>query len=250
MTINENAQKNHEALFPGHESTLAKTDPEFIEVFDNFAFDEVLEHTNLDIKLRLKVTLASLITMQCVNEFKAMANGALNVGVTPIEIKEIVYQAVPYAGLGKVFDFLHASNEVLISRGIELPLEGQATVTDKNRYEKGLEIVREVAGDAVDTMLTTAPHNQKHFAAFLASNCFGDYFTRDGLPSKERELLIFAMLASMGGAEAQMKGHIGNNLRVGNDKQCLLDTITALLPFIGYPRTLTALSCLNEVIPE
>ena len=63
-------------------------------------------------------------------------------------------------------------------------------------------------------------------------------------------LLIFTMLASMGGAEPQMKGHIRNNLRIGNDKQKLLDTITVLLPFIGYPRTLTALNCLNEVAPE
>ena len=250
MAISQNVQKNHDELFPNHESQLAKTDPEFIEIFDNFAFDEVLEHSDLDIKLRMKIILASLIAMQCVNEFKAMANGALNVGVTPVEIKEIVYQAVPYAGLGKVFDFLHASNVVLSSRGIELPLEGQSTTTPETRFEKGLEMVREVAGEAVDNMLANAPENQKHFATFLANNCFGDYFTRKSFSMQERELLIFTMLASMGGAEAQLKGHITNNVRVGNGKQCLLDTITVLLPFIGYPRTLTALSCLNEIFPE
>ena len=42
MAPNERAQKNHDELFPGHVSTLAVTDPELIEVFDNFAFDEVL----------------------------------------------------------------------------------------------------------------------------------------------------------------------------------------------------------------
>lgn len=76
----------------------------------------------MDVKERQRVILAALIAMQCVNEFKAMAKGALNVGVTPIEVKEIVYQAVPYAGLGKVFDFLHATNEVLDERGITLSL--------------------------------------------------------------------------------------------------------------------------------
>ena len=44
MAISETAQKNHEELFPNHKSTLKVTDPELIEVFDNFAFDEVL-HT-------------------------------------------------------------------------------------------------------------------------------------------------------------------------------------------------------------
>ena len=218
MKMSETAKKNHDELFPGHVSILAEKDPEFIEVFDNFAFDEVLQYTSLDVKERQKVLLAALIAMQCVNEFKAMAKGALNVGVTPVELKEIVYQAVPYAGLGKVFDFLHATNEVLEERGIVLPLEGQSATTVENRYEKGLEIVREAAGNTVDNMLNTMPQNQKHFATFLADNCFGDFFTRNGLSIQERELLIFTMLVSMGGAEPQMKGHIRNNLRVGNDK--------------------------------
>ena len=98
-------------------------------IISHFAFDEVLQYTSLDVKERQKVLLAALIAMQCVNEFKAMAKGALNVGVTPVELKEIVYQAVPYAGLGKVFDFLHATNEVLEERGIVLPLEGQSATT-------------------------------------------------------------------------------------------------------------------------
>lgn len=250
MSISKTAQKNHDELFPNHESVLAKTDPEFIEIFDNFTFDEVLQYASLDVKLRMKVTLASLIAMQCVTEYKAMMNAALNVGVLPIEIKEIVYQAVPYVGLGKVFDFLHATNEVLAEKHSSLPLEKQGTTTSENRYEKGLKSVREVAGDAVDQMRATMPENQKHFATFLADNCFGDYFTRNGLTSKERELLIFTMLASMGGDDAQLKGHIRNNQRVGNDKQQLIETITVLLPFIGYPRTLTALTYINDVISE
>jgi 4-carboxymuconolactone decarboxylase len=221
MAMSEHAKKNHDELFPGHVSILAEKDPEFTEVFDNFTFDEVLQHTSLDVKERQKVILAALIAMQCVNEFKAMAKAVLNVGVTPVEVKEIVYQAVPYAGLGKVFDFLHATNEVLEERGLTLPLEGQATTTVETRYEKGLEIVREAAGETVDNLLKTMPDNQKHFATFLADNCFGDHFTRNGLSIQQREQLIFVMLASMGGAETQMKGHIRNNIRVGNDnKSC------------------------------
>ena len=42
MSINEIAEKNHGILFPNHNSTLKITDPELIEIFDNFAFDEVL----------------------------------------------------------------------------------------------------------------------------------------------------------------------------------------------------------------
>jgi 4-carboxymuconolactone decarboxylase len=98
---------------------LAETDPELIEVFDNFAFDEVLGYGNLDARTRLMVMLASMIASQALAEYKTMLGGALNVGVTPVEVKEIVYQAVPYVGMAKVFDFIHATNEILESRGVK-----------------------------------------------------------------------------------------------------------------------------------
>lgn len=94
MRISETANKNHEALFPNHKSTLKVTDPELIEVFDNFAFDEVINYGNLDTKTRLMVILGSLIAMQTLSEYKIMLGGALNVGVTPIEIKEIVIESL------------------------------------------------------------------------------------------------------------------------------------------------------------
>ncbi len=113
MAPNEQARKNHDELFPGYVSTLPVTDPELIETFDNFAFDEVLRHGRLDKRTRLMVQLASMIASQALREYRVMLGAALTVGVTPIEVKEIVYQAVPYVGMAKAFDFIHATNEVL-----------------------------------------------------------------------------------------------------------------------------------------
>ena len=44
MAITENAKQYHEKMFPGYVSDFLRTDPEFIERFDNFAFDEVVNH--------------------------------------------------------------------------------------------------------------------------------------------------------------------------------------------------------------
>src|ERR1700712_2580447 len=127
MMPNEQACKNHDGLFPGHVSTLAVTDPELIEIFDNFAFDEVLRHGSLDARTRLMVQLASMIASQALREYRVMVGAALTVGMTPVEVKEIVYQAVPYVGMAKVFDFIHATNEVLTERAVALPLPGQSS---------------------------------------------------------------------------------------------------------------------------
>ena len=90
MAIRDQARKNHDQLFPGHTSRLAVTDPELIEVFDNFAFDEVLQHGDLEPRIRLMVQLASMIACQALREYRIMLGAALIVGVTPVEVKEIV----------------------------------------------------------------------------------------------------------------------------------------------------------------
>jgi 4-carboxymuconolactone decarboxylase len=57
------------------------------------------------------------------------------------------------------------------------------------------------------------------------------------------------MLVSLGGCEPQVKGHVAANLNVGNDRARLIDVVTPLLPYIGYPRSLNALLVMNEVTP-
>ena len=255
MAPTEQARKNHDELFPGHVSTLAVTDPELIETFvietfDNFAFDEVLRHGNLDARIRLMVQLASMIASQTLREYRVMLGAALNVGVTPVEVKEIVYQVVPYVGIAKVFDFIHATNEVLTERGVELLLPGQSTTTPETRAEKGLAVQKQIVGsDVVENLYASAPDDQLHIQRYLSANCFGDHYTRTGVDIPTRELLTFAMLVALGGCEPQVKGHAAANLHVGNDRGRLIEVVTQLLPYVGYPRTLNALRVIDEAAP-
>lgn len=250
MAMTETAERNHEKWFPHHQSTLKATDPEFIAFFDTFAFDEVLAVGDLDDRTRLMVILAALIASQTLGEYKVMLRAALTVGVTPVELKEVVYQAVPYCGIAVVFDFLQATNEILEGAGVMLPLEGQSTTTPATRMERGLALQKAIFGETIDRMREAAPADQRHFQDYLAGNCFGDYYTRTSLDLRLRELLTFSMLLSLRGCESQLMGHIRGNVQVGNDKGTLLSVLTQLLPYLGYPRTLNALRCLNEVLPE
>lgn len=247
----DSARRNHDAMFPDHESTLVVTDPELIEYFDNFAFDEVISHDDLDPRIRLLTQLASMIASQALSEYRVMLRAALTVGVTPVEAKEVVYQAVPYVGMANVFDFLHATNDVLRERGVELPLPGQSTTTPETRFDKGVAVQKQVVGDAaVDSMHANARDDEKHIQRYLSGNCFGDHLTRTGLDVPTRELLTFAMLVSLGGCEPQVAGHVRGNLNVGNTRKTLLTVLTQLIPYIGYPRTLNALRVLDEITLE
>lgn len=246
MAITKAAQRSHDQLFPDHVSTLKVTDPELIEIFDNWAFDEVIGASEMDVRLRLMVQLAALIACQAVNEYRVMLGGALNVGVTPVQAKEILYQAVPYVGMARAFDFLHATNEVFKERGIALPLPAQATTTAQTRFDRGLETQKRIFGDRSKVSAAQSPADLEHIPRFLSANCFGDYYTRNGLDLQTRELLTFAILASLGGCEPQLTAHVAGNLAMGNDRQTLIATVTQLLPYIGYPRTLNAIRVINE----
>ncbi len=250
INITEKAAQNHEELWPGYQSKAGQTDPELIEVFDNFAFDEILSHDNMKTKTRVLMIMASTIGSNALTEFKMMVNAALNVGATPVEVKEIVYQAVPYVGISRVIDFLYTANEILKERGIELPVENQSTTTPETRVAKGLAKQKEIFGEMIDKMYESSPKDLLHIQHYLSANCFGDYVTRNSLDVKTREMVTLSFLIALGGTESQIKGHIRGNANLGNDRQTLINLITQLLPYVGYPRTLNAISCLNEVIPE
>lgn len=243
------AEKNHKELWPDYVSRAKITDPELVTVFDNFAFDEILKHSNMQVKERTLLLMTSAIGANSQTEFNMFLNAALNVGATPVEVKEILYQAVPYAGMNRVADFLYPMNEIFNEWGIELPLKSQAVSNPQTRMQVGTELMNTLTGNGVQKMRDDSPNDLLHIQDYLAGNCFGDYVSRSGLDIKFREKVTLTLLISMGGADNQVKGHITINNRVGNSRQDMIDVITQLLPYIGYPRTLNALACLNEVLP-
>ncbi len=251
MAITDYAKQYHEKMFPGYVSSFLKTDPEFIERFDNFAFDEVINMPDIggkevDDRIRHIALLATLLGCQGIDEFIAMLPAAMNFGVTPVEIKEITYQAVAYLGIGRVFPFLKAVSEVFEERGIPLPLEGQSTTTTENRREAGTQAQVDIFGEGMLNFWKSGPEESRHINLWLADNCFGDYYTRKGLDYAERELITFCFLSAQGGCEPQLTSHAAANMRIGNDKLFLIKIISHCLPFIGYPRSLNALRCVNE----
>lgn len=246
MAITEKSKAYHEKMFPNYKSGFLETDPEFIERFDNFAFDEVVNQDDLDGKTRFIAILATLLGCQGTDEFRAMIPAAFRFGVTPVEVKEIVYQSVAYLGIGRTFPFLKITNEVFQEQGIELPLPPQAATTEENRREAGTQAQVDIFGEGMRDFWKSGPEESRHINLWLTDNCFGDYYTRTGLDYRQREMITFCFLAAQGGCEPQLTSHAAANMRIGNDKAFLIKIISQCLPYIGYPRSLNALRCVND----
>jgi 4-carboxymuconolactone decarboxylase len=246
----EKSKEKFNQLFGEGVTTAHATDPDFQDILSHFIFGEVFYQGNLDDKQRELITLVVLTTNQMLPQLKAHVSAALNVGLTPVEIKEAVYQCSPYIGFPKTLNAINEVNEVFKSNNIALPIESQNQVAENSRFDKGLAVQVEIFGDVIEKMQKSAPTNQKHIQEYLSAFCFGDFYTRGGLDLKTRELLTLCIISALGGAEGQVKAHVQGNKNVGNDKETLITAITHCLPYIGFPRTLNALACLNEIIPE
>lgn len=227
---------------------IQKNDPEFHEIFKNFAYGEVFEYSTLDEKDSILVTLASLMACQSPKAFKKILLSAINKYIAPEEVKELLYQSVPYIGFGRAHNFFGVVIKVFDKKGIDLPLENRSNTTSENRRQKGREIQdRYFGAEMIQAMNDNAPEGQKHFNTFLEGYCFGDFYTREGLNDQQRELITFTFIATLGGCENQLRGHTQGNLAVGNTKEKLVSAVTIMLPYIGFPRSLNALAIINEI---
>lgn len=220
-----------------------ETDPEFMERMMHFTFEEVVKEPGQELpdETRYMAILATLLGCQGIEVYRDMLGKALDGGLTPVMVKEIVYQAVDYLGIGRVMPFLSITNEILTARGVQLPLPAQGRTTMENRLEKGAQAQADIFGEHMKEAWKAG-----HINRWLAANCFGDYYTRGGLDLKQRELITFCFLAAQGGCEPQLKAHAKGNMNLGNDKDFLIRVISQCLPYIGYPRSLNAVNCVNQ----
>lgn len=234
------------AVFGEPGEQIVRTDPEFVGIIADFSQSEVPKASRLTEKERQLCILSVLLGCQGLGEFRNILHTALENGLEPVAVKEVIYQAAAYLGLGRIYDFLIAANQIMEQHGILLPLPKQGTTDKKNRFEKGLEKQVFLFGEAMAERQKSGPALRRNINRWLADNCFGDYYTRSGLNDQEREMITFCFILAQGGCENQLRGHTAGNFGVGNDKEKLYSIVEQCMPYIGYPRTLNAMNIIDE----
>lgn len=247
----ERAEKKYQELFAAKPNLSDSNDPELMSILQRLIFGETFYIGNLDDKTRELITITVLTTDQTLPQLKAHTNAALNIGATPIQIREVIYQLAPFIGYPKVLNAVGVINEVFEGRGIELPLKDQGTVREHQRFEKGREKQYPLYGDEMQDYMSDLPEEfAEAIPRLLTESLFGDYYTREGLDVQTRELMIFCALATLGGTERQMASHAIGNLKVGNNKETLLSAMVQIYPYVGFPRIANAIAVIKEAEVE
>lgn len=236
-------------LYKGKAPEAIREDAELSTIIEKFIYADVANNVKLSVKDQALLRLVVLAANNTTDDYEKYVIGALNAGAKPEEIRETIFHTTPYIGFAKAKEAMEDMYEAFKESNVQLPTTSAATVDDATRFNDGIDVQSSIFGEGIRTRNTTTPDDSKHFNTFLSANCFGDYYTRQVLDLKQRELLTFTAIAALGGCEAQVKAHVLGNLNVGNTRQNLIDAVTVALPFIGYPRTLNAMACIDEIAP-
>lgn len=242
----ETCKENYRTLFRGEALTGQGSDPEMMDILQKFIFGEVFTTGDLSLKQREMITCVTLATMQTLPQLKAHAGAALNVGVTPLELREAMYLTAPFIGFPKMLNAVSTVNEVFKERGISLPLENQTTVTEDNRHEQGAAIQDKLYHGGISGVLSGIPGNlDEDVSRFLTDYFFGEIYTRGTLDIPTKELLGYCILTTLE-AESQLQSHFHGNIKAGNSPQTVALAVIQTLPYIGFPAAIKALRIIKQ----
>lgn len=119
-----------------------------------------------------------------------------------------------------------------------------------DRYERGLALFHEMHDAAAAKMASELGAVSPDMMRYAAEYPFGDLYNRKGLDIKIRQAATIASLASIGGAESQLKIHIGIGLNIGLSKQEIVETLIQISVYAGFPRAVNALMAAKAVFEE
>lgn len=120
----------------------------------------------------------------------------------------------------------------------------------ENRYQRGLEKLHEIDGEAGERVLQSLEDIAPDFARYLIEFPFGDIYSRPGLDLKSREIAVVAALTALGNATPQLKVHIQGALNVGVSRTEIIETIMQMAVYAGFPAALNGLFAAKEVFAQ
>lgn len=174
----EKCREKFHTLFGGEPVNNEGTDPEFMRILQRFIFGEVCYTGSLDDRMRELITITVLAVNQTLPQLKAHVGACLNIGISPVEIREVIYQCAPFIGFPKTLNAIAAMNETFTANGIALPLENQETITEETRHPAGLAIQAPTYGSEIRDRYTWLPGVFKNAVPdFLTDFGFGDFST-------------------------------------------------------------------------
>lgn len=230
--------------------SLADIAPDLGRMTVSFGYGELLANDRLTLAQREIATVAALSAMgTAAPQLRFHIDGALNVGVTPAEVVEVLIHTAVYAGVPAALNGIMVAREAFRDRP-GLTHEPVGTGEREQRYERGLAKLAEVDGHAGEAVVASLQDIAPDLGRYIIEFAFGDVYSRPGLGLKARELATIAMCTALGTAAPQLRVHIHGFLNVGGTREEAVEVITQMAGYAGFPAALNGIAAAREVFAE
>jgi 4-carboxymuconolactone decarboxylase len=121
---------------------------------------------------------------------------------------------------------------------------------ERERYDAGMKVRREVLGDAhVERTLTRKNDFNGEFQEMITRHAWGDIWTRPGLPRHTRSLITIAMMVALNRAE-EFKLHVRAAFNNGVTREQIKEVLMQTAIYCGVPAANSAFHLAEEVFAQ
>ena len=118
------------------------------------------------------------------------------------------------------------------------------------KYNDGMKEMRKHFGKVADSWIESIREISPEFAKVNVEFPFGELYTRSVLDDKTRELCTIAALTVQGFSLPELKVHTVGALNCGASRDEILEVVTQMLAYCGFPAATNALKAVNEVFVD
>jgi 4-carboxymuconolactone decarboxylase len=226
--------------------------PDMARFIIEFAYGDVYSRPALDPKSRQAATIAALTALgNAEPQLKFHLRAALNAGLSPQEIIEVMYVTAVFAGFPSGINGINAAREVFQEKGVTVDPRSRSPFSEKaSRRERGLAAVNRTSKGAGERVLKSLEDIAPDLGDFIIDFSYGDVIARNLLPPKLKEIAMIAVTVAKGTMQPQMKVHVHAALNVGCTREEMVELMYHMAVYAGFPAALNGINGLREVLHQ
>ncbi|MEM5786353.1 MAG: carboxymuconolactone decarboxylase family protein [Syntrophobacteraceae bacterium] len=226
-------------------SSLQDMAPEMSDFLVEFAYGDVFSRPALDPRSREIATIAALTALGNVApQLKWHIGAALNIGITPAQIIDIMYVSAVYHGFPAALNGIAAVREVFSEKNIGYTPVKREQVADKRTL--GIRTMDATSKGAGEKVIESLKDIAPEMADFIIEFSYADVFSRGILSPRETEIVAIAGMCAAGTQRPQLIIHIKSGINVGLTKEQIIEIMDQMAVYAGFPAALNGISAARE----
>jgi 4-carboxymuconolactone decarboxylase len=224
--------------------------PAFMRTLNSEAsYGAVWSRPGLALEDRMICALAALAAVQRLPKLRRHVGAALELGLTPQAIVEVLIQIGIYAGFAASEEAVEAAAAEFAARQVAMPEEPERTDSLEALTERGRKLMEQLHGDRAGQGYA-APGNTVTGALYpLAIQYgYGEIWFRPGLDLRQRALVAVAAFTALKLGQVEKFGQ--SALNMGLSRTEVIEAVIQTAPLSGFAPALNALGALSGALTE